>query len=67
MRDHRDAAVLFAALTALLGGPGPTRTPDGSEVQRQPRDEAQVAAKRAKRRERGQRQYERWLQSGGRP
>lgn len=33
---------------------------------RPPRDEAAVAKKRAKRAARGARQYERWLESGGR-
>lgn len=63
----RTARLLLVSLTAMLGGRGKFGTPDTSRQPKPPRNEAQVAAKRAKRIERGKRQYERWLQSGGRP
>ena len=66
MTDH-SLHVLLASLTAMLGGPGKYGTPDTSRQPRPPRNEAQVAAKRAKRLDRGRRQYEKWILSGGRP
>ena len=66
MKNARERALLIA-LTALFGGRGKGTTPDTSRQPRPPRDEFQVQAKRLKRLERGRRQYEKWVQSGGRP
>ena len=68
MRNRGGSFDLLVLMTAVFGGHGAIRSPDTWSRPREPRNEFQVAAKRAKRLERGRRQYEKWVISrGGRP